>query len=245
MFMGFLRITAIMKVMIFPVKFDKFTGFFDKFLKNDGQIKHCNEKGYHINLSVSHSDMAQKKFFGNRAFARNRPHSGAAAQGNSARSGCAMRPRTASLPGRLDCCSSSTQLPAPIIPTDIAVGWERERTEAFQCNDELFALLPKGGIALPGSGITDNFFDESNRSESGFIKSPAHSSAYFSSKSGSWRLAPTRFSATVFEMAGTHHTLLYDLQQIDPSPGAQMATRVGRAYSLRALLMFLCSPFFY
>ena len=32
MFMG-LRITAEMKIIIFPVKFDKFTGFFDKFLK--------------------------------------------------------------------------------------------------------------------------------------------------------------------------------------------------------------------
>ena len=27
------RIEAIMKIMIFPVKFDKFTGFFDKYLK--------------------------------------------------------------------------------------------------------------------------------------------------------------------------------------------------------------------
>ena len=57
------RITAIMKVMIFPVKFDKFTGFFDKFLKNNVQINDCNQKGYHTNLSVAHSDTAAKKVF--------------------------------------------------------------------------------------------------------------------------------------------------------------------------------------
>ncbi len=55
--------TVEMKIMIFPEKLDKFTGFFDKFLKNNGQIKHCNQKDYHINLSVSHSDIAAKKVF--------------------------------------------------------------------------------------------------------------------------------------------------------------------------------------
>ncbi len=57
------RITAIMKIMIFPVNIEKFTMFFDKFLKNDGQIKHCNKKSYHVNLSVAHSDIAAKKVF--------------------------------------------------------------------------------------------------------------------------------------------------------------------------------------
>ena len=35
-------------------KYDKFTGFFDKFLKNNVQINNCNQKGYQLNLSVSH-----------------------------------------------------------------------------------------------------------------------------------------------------------------------------------------------
>ena len=52
-----------MKIMIFPVKYDKFTMFFDKFLKNNVQINDCNQKGYHINLSVLHSDLAAKKVF--------------------------------------------------------------------------------------------------------------------------------------------------------------------------------------
>ena len=33
------RMTTEMKIMIFPVKFDKFTGFFDKFLKTISFIK--------------------------------------------------------------------------------------------------------------------------------------------------------------------------------------------------------------
>ena len=37
--------------------------FFDKFLKNDGQINSCNKKDYHINLSAPHSDIAIKKVF--------------------------------------------------------------------------------------------------------------------------------------------------------------------------------------
>ena len=52
-----------MKVMIFPEKYDKFTGFFDKFLKNNVHINDCNQKGYHINLSVAHSGSAAKKVF--------------------------------------------------------------------------------------------------------------------------------------------------------------------------------------
>ncbi len=58
------RTTAIMKVMIFSINTDKFTGFFDKFLKNNVQINDCNQKGYHTNLSAPHSDMAAKKVFG-------------------------------------------------------------------------------------------------------------------------------------------------------------------------------------
>ena len=51
------------KIMIFPVKYDKFTGFFDKFLKISDYANDCNKRSYHINLSVPHSDMAQKKVF--------------------------------------------------------------------------------------------------------------------------------------------------------------------------------------
>ena len=51
------------KIMIFSIKFDKFTGFFDKFLKNTSLINGCNQKSYYINLSVSHSDSAAKKVF--------------------------------------------------------------------------------------------------------------------------------------------------------------------------------------
>ena len=63
-----------MKIIIFPVKFDKFTGFFDKFLKRMNPINGCNKTGYYINMSVQHSDMAPKQFFGARAFPRNCPH---------------------------------------------------------------------------------------------------------------------------------------------------------------------------
>ena len=58
------RMAMEMKIMIFPVNIYKFTGFFDKFLKNNVDINDCNQKGYHINLSVTHSDMAAKKVFG-------------------------------------------------------------------------------------------------------------------------------------------------------------------------------------
>ncbi len=51
------------KIMIFPVKYDKFTGFFDKFLKISDYASDCNKRSYHRNLSVPHSDMAQKKVF--------------------------------------------------------------------------------------------------------------------------------------------------------------------------------------
>ena len=54
------RITEIIKIMIFSIKFGKFTGFFDKFLKIYTLANYCNQKGYHINLSVSHSDSAEK-----------------------------------------------------------------------------------------------------------------------------------------------------------------------------------------
>ena len=54
---------AEMKIIIFPAKFDKFTGFFDKFLKGVCLVTDCNHKGYHPNLSVAHSDMATKKVF--------------------------------------------------------------------------------------------------------------------------------------------------------------------------------------
>ena len=48
------RMTTIMKVMIFPIKSDKFTMLFDKFLKNTVLVNHCNHTGYHSNLSALH-----------------------------------------------------------------------------------------------------------------------------------------------------------------------------------------------
>ena len=58
------RVTMEMKIMIFSINMYKFTGFFDKFLKNLSLVIDCNQKSYHINLSVIHSDMAAKKVFG-------------------------------------------------------------------------------------------------------------------------------------------------------------------------------------
>ena len=72
-----------MKVMIFPVKFDKFTGFFDKFLKIISLVTGFNTRGYYINLSLLHSNSGSKKFSRRRAFARNCPHSGARFSGGS------------------------------------------------------------------------------------------------------------------------------------------------------------------
>ena len=48
------RMTMGMKIMIFPVKFDKFTGFFDKFLKIHSLVTGCKINNYHINLSALH-----------------------------------------------------------------------------------------------------------------------------------------------------------------------------------------------
>ena len=45
------------------VNIDKFTGFFDKFLKNNDHVNGCNTKSYLINLSVLHLDSAPKKVF--------------------------------------------------------------------------------------------------------------------------------------------------------------------------------------
>ena len=53
----------IMKIIIFSIKSDKFTMFFDKFPKNIIPATDCNQKGCHINLSVSHAYPAAKKFF--------------------------------------------------------------------------------------------------------------------------------------------------------------------------------------
>ena len=49
-------------------------GSFDKFLKISYYLTDFNTKSYHINLSVAHSDSAEKKFSGSTAFARNCPH---------------------------------------------------------------------------------------------------------------------------------------------------------------------------
>ncbi len=69
---------AEMKIILFSIKFDKFTGFFDKFLKIMSAVIDFNTKSYHTYMSASHSDPAAKKFFASRAFARNCPHLGAA-----------------------------------------------------------------------------------------------------------------------------------------------------------------------
>ena len=45
-----------MKIIIFSIKFDKF-------LKIISPVISCNQTGYHINLSVPHSDQAAKKVF--------------------------------------------------------------------------------------------------------------------------------------------------------------------------------------
>ena len=49
-----LRNDTEMKIIIFPVKCDKFTGLFDKFLKNTVLVNHYNHTGYHSNLSALH-----------------------------------------------------------------------------------------------------------------------------------------------------------------------------------------------
>ncbi len=57
------RIKAIMKIIIFSIKFDKFTGFFDKLLKIISRLTGCYIKGCSQYLSVVHSDSAAKKVF--------------------------------------------------------------------------------------------------------------------------------------------------------------------------------------
>ena len=54
---------AEMKIIIFPVNIDKFTGFFDKFLKGACLATDCNHTGYQSNLSDIHSNIAIKKVF--------------------------------------------------------------------------------------------------------------------------------------------------------------------------------------
>ena len=63
-----------MEIMIFSIKLDKFTGFFDKFLKIYCLLIDFYSKSYHSNMSAAHSDSATKKFFGSCAFPRNCPH---------------------------------------------------------------------------------------------------------------------------------------------------------------------------
>ena len=45
------------------INIDKFTGFFDKFLKISDRLNDCNKKSYHSNLSAGHSNTAAKKVF--------------------------------------------------------------------------------------------------------------------------------------------------------------------------------------
>ena len=43
-----------MKIIIFPVNIDKFTGFFNKFPKSVFLASDCNHTGYQSNLSALH-----------------------------------------------------------------------------------------------------------------------------------------------------------------------------------------------
>ena len=52
-----------MKIIIFSIKLDKFTGFFDKFLKGIRLVTDCNIMIFLTNLSVAHSDSGPKKVF--------------------------------------------------------------------------------------------------------------------------------------------------------------------------------------
>ena len=65
----------IIQIIIFSVKLDKFTVFFDKFLKIYFFANDCNIKGFPQHPGAGHSDPAQKKFFGSPAFPRSSPHS--------------------------------------------------------------------------------------------------------------------------------------------------------------------------
>ena len=54
---------AKIKIIIFSIKFDKFTRYFDKFLKRINPVNDCYKTGYYINMSDVHSDSAPKKVF--------------------------------------------------------------------------------------------------------------------------------------------------------------------------------------
>ena len=65
---------AEIKIIQFPVNIDKFTGFFDKFLKSVFLVTGCNQKSFFLNLSVAHSNIAAKKVFRIHRIFRNCPH---------------------------------------------------------------------------------------------------------------------------------------------------------------------------
>ena len=52
----------IIKIIIFSIKFDKFTGFFDKFLKNNSPVNHYNTKIYFYILVSPLRFRGKKKF---------------------------------------------------------------------------------------------------------------------------------------------------------------------------------------
>ena len=54
---------AAMKIILFSIKFDKFTGFFDKILKRIRLVTDYNITNLLINLSAMHSNSATKKSF--------------------------------------------------------------------------------------------------------------------------------------------------------------------------------------
>ena len=63
-----------MKIILFSIKFDKFTMLFGKFLKCYIPSNDCIKKNYRIYLSVTHSDLSNKKSFSHPAIPRICPH---------------------------------------------------------------------------------------------------------------------------------------------------------------------------
>ena len=64
----------VMKIMVFSIKLDKFTGFFDKFLNLSFPLCYYDSVSYLHNLASCIQIWRRKKFFGSPAFSRNSPH---------------------------------------------------------------------------------------------------------------------------------------------------------------------------
>ena len=80
--------TKKVKVMIFSIKFNKFTGFFDKFLKSISLASGCNQKEFSYKSECGALKFRAKKSFpAHCAFARKCPHSGARGSWSAAQAG--------------------------------------------------------------------------------------------------------------------------------------------------------------